>query len=207
LIPALLLALSGCSVIQHAGLATFTNDILTRSHSVRHIPVQADVKYLLITQEKRESLLVWIGNEFSAIGAVSVWISADGVVVRLGQDGQLVGVSEKTRNWQIYSQVLLKPTTQDSEKNKIIEITDAQPGYRLGVKKQLQKLELESPIKNNQWYLNTNKFSWSQLLEISTGKILSIYGQHLTDSNHMAGQRCIDENWCLRWQTWPANYN
>jgi hypothetical protein len=207
LIPALLLALSGCSVIQHAGLATITNDILTRSHSVRHIPVQADVKYLLMTQEKRESLLVWIGNEFSARGAVSVWISADGVVVRLGQDGQLVGVSEKTRNWQIYSQALLKPANQDSEKNKILEITDTQPGYRLGVKKQIQKLKLESPIKNNPWYLNTNKFSWSQLLETSTGEILSIYGQHLTDSNHMAGQRCIDKNWCLRWQTWPANYN
>jgi hypothetical protein len=203
LIAAAVLTLNGCGIGSNAGMATFRDELLSPKPTARQTRLQSGVKYLLVMHEKREALMVWIGHESSAMGDVSVWISADGVVLRLSKTGQLLGVSETSRYWRIVSKNHLPTEQVGTNLKSYLETADFQPGYRLGVQRHIDMVNIEAPNDDGLWFLNTRDLEWTQKIDRSSGQKLGVVGRHPTHLDYVAGYRCIQSDWCLRWQSWP----
>jgi hypothetical protein len=100
LIAAVLQLLSACASGFSAGLSSLLDEVRSPPSSARQTPLKAGIRYLLVENNQREALMVWVGNEIGPMGPTTIWVSADGVVLRLAQ-GRLVGISEPTRQWPL----------------------------------------------------------------------------------------------------------
>ena len=74
-----------------AGFMTLKDEVMPSRSDVRKTALQTNYRYLLVETEGQEALMVWIGNEPHRLGQASVWVSSDGVIIRMVK-GKLVGV-------------------------------------------------------------------------------------------------------------------
>jgi uncharacterized protein YcfL len=192
--------LVGCGSAQVAGLRTFQEEVMPSQLPVRQTALKPEFRYLLVESKGQEALMIWVGTERSALGETTVWMSADGVVIRLVQ-GRLVGVSEPHRSWRLVSE---SPTnTSSASRSQFIQTSDEHPGFSLGIQRTINKVELPLDPKTTAWAVVAQDLRWTQEVDISSGQRLALHGTNA--HNHtMAGQRCLTPEWCLRWQAWPA---
>ena len=204
LFAAVLQLLSGCASGFSAGLSSLLDEVRSSPSSVRQTPMKTGIRYLLVEDNQREALMVWVGNEVGPMGPTTIWVSADGVVLRLTQ-GRLVGISEPSRQWRLISESKLAPTGDDPRPLHFLQTTDEQPGQRMGVIRQVSKL----PVKASSQTTSSlpEGLHWEQELDVTTGTLLALHGFLRPEGEIAAGQRCIHPGWCLRWQTWPALSN
>jgi hypothetical protein len=181
-----------------AGLLTLQQDVMPNRLQVRQAKLEPGYRYLLVEQQGREALLVWIGNESSALGETSVWLSADGVVVRL-VEGRLVGVAEPNRNWRLTSET---PLSQQSS-SQLKQTSDEQPGFHMGLVRTVTTLPLPVTARPMPWVDGEQNLNWLEEIDVTTGQRLALYAVNERKQT-IAGQRCLGAEWCLRWQTWPA---
>ena len=202
LIAAVLQLLSACASGFSNGLSSLLDEVRNPPSSARQTPLKAGIRYLLVENNQREALMVWVGNEVSPMGPTTIWVSADGVVLRLAQ-GRLVGISEPTRQWQLISESKLVPPDNDPKAPYFSQTTDEQPGQRMGVIRHVSKTPVKASAQTTAW--QPQGLHWEQELDVSTGTRLALHGYHRPEGEIVAGQRCIHTRWCLRWQTWPAH--
>ena len=194
--------LVGCSSGQMAGVRAFQEEVFPRHLPVRQTALKPEFRYLLVEAKGQEALMIWVGTERSALGETSVWMSADGVVLRLAQ-GRLVGVSEPHRSWRLTAESPLLTNPASTTQSLFSQTSDEQPGYRLGIKRTIEKLDLPAHHQTPEWALVYPHLRWIQEIDVSSGERLAVYGTN--EQNHtLAGQRCLGPDWCLRWQVWPA---
>ena len=84
----------------NAGLKTFQAELWPERPDVRNTHLNPQLRYMLLESGKQEALVVWVGDEPHPLGTASVWVSADGVVIRTVK-GQLVGMTEPARSWRL----------------------------------------------------------------------------------------------------------
>jgi hypothetical protein len=186
-----------------AGLLSLQQDIMPSAQSVRHYPLRPDLRYLLVKSEGREALMVWVGKEQTNLCEASVWVSADGVVMRLC-GGRLVGVSERQRQWQLVDESMLSVAQPSSSDRSIHRQTsDEQPGFHLGVARTIEKIHLTTHEQPTSWFVMPQTVQWVEERDHLSGDQLSFYAVN-TDHDWIAGQRCITAQWCVQWQTWPS---
>ena len=193
-----------CSSGMNAGWRTLQQEIAPLRANVRQKELNPNYRYLLIQQNEQESLLVWVGNEQSLVGVLSVWVSADGVVVRLCE-GRLIGISELKRRWQIIERRSVV-SQDDAQLNArwVQQISDLIPDYEMG-HVQLLALRSLSPPKYSAWFLNHESLSWFEEYEVSSGLQTAVFA--MTDEQKIVGgQRCMTPTWCVRWQSWPTSF-
>jgi hypothetical protein len=194
--------MGGCSSAMMTGLRTLQEEVMPTHVPVRQIPLKSNFRYLLVENKGQEALMVWVGTEHSGLGETSVWMSADGVVLRLIQ-GRLVGVSEPHRSWRLTSELPVSKHAISATGSQFIQTSDEQPGFRLGIERTIDKMALPLSPQITEWVVAGQDMRWMQEVDTSSGQRLAMYGinaQHQT----MAGQRCLTPEWCLRWQAWPA---
>jgi hypothetical protein len=192
------LLLCACSTGQRAGWLTL-QEAFAPAVVVRQTPLKPDLRYLLVETGGREALMVWVGQERSSLGDASVWVSADGVVLRLLQ-GRLVGVAEPRRSWRLVAQTAVSTTGPV----RWMETSDEQPGFRLGVVRTVERVTAaQVPAALAAWAVGAQDLRWSQEVDASTGQSFSFVGVN-TSGQVQAGQRCLAPDWCWRWQAWPA---
>jgi hypothetical protein len=196
------LFLSGCSSGMKAGLMTLKDEVMPSRSDVRKTALQPDYRYLLVETDGQEALMVWIGNEPHRLGQASVWVSSDGVIIRL-VNGKLVGVSEPRRHWQLISESIVTSPPPGSSITRLTQTSDAQPGYRMGVMRTVDQKVLPAGEQAMAWVDHSLALRWQEEVDSNTGERTALYG--LNSSNQItAGHRCMTAQWCLRWQTWPA---
>ncbi len=196
------LLLCSCSSDMRAGLLSIQQDIMPSPQSARHTSLKPDLRYLLVQSGGREALMVWVGTERTSLCEASVWVGADGVVVRLC-DGRLVGVSEPKRQWQLMDESAPITTNLNSANRRIHrQTTDQQPGFHIGIVRTIEKINIIDPALPVPWAGRQHSTQWVEEIDHHSGARLSWY---VVNSEHdgMAGQRCITPDWCLQWQTWP----
>lgn len=198
-ISAACLLLGACSSGMRAGLLTLQQEVMPTRQEVRQSPLQPGVRYLLVEERGQEALLVWVGNEKGPLGETSVWVSADGVIVRLVQ-GRLVGVSEPQRTWHLTSETAVTVAGA----SQMRQTTDVQPGFHIGLVRTIEKKSLSVEPRPLAWVEETRDLSWVEEVDIATGQRLALFAMNGLNQT-IAGQRCMSPEWCLRWQTWPAN--
>jgi hypothetical protein len=173
-----------------AGLLTFQQEITSDHLAVHQRPLRPELRYLLVQNNDQEALMVWVGNEPSPVGEASVWVSSDGVVMRLSE-GRLIGISEPRRYWRLVAESARTQTT------------DEQPGLRLGLERTIEKTAVPNSNLPKSWRDMSPDMQGTEEIDRVSGKRLTLYAAHPA-SEVMAGQRCITPAWCLRWQTWPT---
>lgn len=199
------LLLCSCSSDMRAGLLSIQHDIMPPPQSARHTPLKPDLRYLLVQSGGREALMVWVGTERTSLCEASVWVGADGVVVRLC-DSRLVGISEPQRQWQLIDESAAITTNPNSVNRRIHrQITDQQPGFHMGMVRTIEKINAIDQAPPVTWIGRQHGTQWvEEIDQISRTRI----GWYTVNSEHsgVAGQRCIAPDWCLQWQTWPPKY-
>lgn len=194
--------LVGCSSAQMAGWWTLQEEVMPRQLPVRQMTLKPEFRYLLVENKGQEALMVWVGMEHSALGETSVWMSADGVVLRLVQ-GRLVGVSEPHRSWRLTTESPVSTNPSLTTRPQFSQTSDEHPAFRLGIKRSIAKVDLTANPQTTGWAVDAQDLRWTQEVDISSGQRLAMHGMNA--QNHtMAGQRCMTPDWCLRWQVWPA---
>lgn len=188
----------------HAGLLTLKQEVMPSRLNVRQVALQKDFRYLWVQAQNQEALLVWVGTESSPQGNVSVWVSADGVVVRL-LNGRLIGISEPRRSWQ-----LIRETQSPEGQNpgsypiRLIQTSDQQPGFQIGIERPVHQVMLAVAPDVLSWFAGTPDVRWIEEKDHMTGKQTAIFALSSNEQT-VAGQRCIASDWCVRWQTWPPS--
>lgn len=186
-----------------AGLLSIQQDIMPSPQSARHTPLKPDLRYLLVQSGGREALMVWVGTERTSLCEASVWVGADGVVVRLC-DSRLVGVSEPQRQWQLLDESAALSTPPVSTNRSIHhQTTDQQPGFLFGNIRTVEKISLPNLDTPMTWFSKHPQMQWVEERDHFSGVRLTLYTVN-SEHDGMAGQRCITPDWCLQWQTWPV---
>lgn len=206
-LPALVcLLLCACGSDMRTGLSSLRQDLMPRAQTVRNVPLKPELRYLLVKREEREALLVWVGTERTLLCEASVWVSADGVVMRLCE-GRLIGVSEPQRQWQLIDEsaaLAVHPTLSHLSNRSIHrQTTDAQPGFHLGMVRTIEKIKSTRPDQPVPWIDIRHDVSWIAEVDPLSGTRLTLYAVS-PEHDWMAGQRCITPDWCVQWQTWPT---
>ena len=189
------LGLTACSPTLRAGWQTVEQAWGTPA-PVRNTDLNPALRYLLVQQQGREALLVWVGDEPGPLGSTSVWVGADGVVLRTAQ-GRLVGVAEPTRNWRLVRQAATGSST-------VTDIVDVQPGHRIGLRQTGQRTALSAAPTAHRFVGDTRGLRWQE----DRWADASLPPSHVAlDAQNQVvyGQRCLAADWCLSWQGWPAN--
>jgi hypothetical protein len=170
---------------------------------VRRTALQSEFQYLWVQEDDREALLVWVGTGRSAEGDVSVWVSKDGVILRL-LEGRLVGISEPLRSWHLIREKTLNLGQNPNDFPKaLIQTSDQQPGFRIGVERRVHQVLLTSAPASVAWYAGSPNVRWFAEIDTRSG-LQTAYFALSNDNRTIAGQRCIASDWCVRWQSWPA---
>lgn len=186
-----------------AGLLNIRHEIMPMPQDVRQTPLRPDLRYLLVQHEKREALMVWVGTERTSLCEASVWVSADGVVLRLC-NGRLIGVSEPKRQWQLIDESSLFAENLASPNSRLYkQTTDQQPGFQLGLVRIVEKINVADQDLSNPWIGVHPGIPWTEEIDHLSSIRLALYAES-AQLNWMAGQRCMTPDWCLQWQTWPA---
>lgn len=173
------------------------------SQDVRHTPLRSDLRYLLVQSEGREALMVWVGTERTSLCEASVWVSADGVVLRLC-NGRLIGIAEPRRQWRLVDEsgpLDVNPTSLNRRIHR--QTTDQQPGFQLGLVQIIEKINPTDQAQSIPWIGVPPGTPWTEEIDLHSGIRLTLYAESV-QLNWIAGQRCMTPNWCLQWQTWPA---
>ena len=190
-----------------AGLQTFQTEFApSNAQTIRNTPLQPQYRYLLLESGGQEALVVWIGDEPHPLGKASVWTSADGVIIRT-VNGQLAGVTEPQRSWQLQAQRPLttapQATNTPSTAPTELELTvDIQPGHKLGLRQRTLQHPLPANTHPLPWSTVSTPVQWVAQTDVHTGQTLALYGMN-TQGQTLAGERCMTPQWCVRWQTWP----
>jgi hypothetical protein len=195
-----MLVLTACNSGMVAGLRTLQDEVMPTRLDVRQITLQPSFRYLLVEHKNQQALMVWVGHEKGPLGETTIWVSADGVILRLVQ-GRLVGVDEPARSWRLTSETV--DTSSTVEQTPISQTSDEQPGFRLGVFRTVEKIELPSKPESMSWVEGNPDWQWVAEVDSTSGQSLAFYGMN-AHRETMVGQRCLTPEWCLRWQAWPA---
>jgi hypothetical protein len=132
---------------------------------------------------------------------VNVWVSADGVIIRT-LHGRLMGVTEPQRQWALRPESSVLAALPITVNSSSIQITDEQPGFRMGVRREIEYRHMDPTNAMAKWVNNAGQLQWVEEVDVSTGERTAILG--LDAALHtVAGHRCISPQWCIRWQTWP----
>lgn len=197
------LLLCACGSDIRTGLSSIRQEIMPTAQTVRHLPLKPELRYLLVQSEGREALMVWVGTERTLLCEASVWVSADGVVMRLC-NGRLIGVSEPKRQWQLIDESpALSVTPPMSDRSIHRQTMDEQPGFHIGMVRTIEKIPLTGINQPISWVVTHREMQWTEEVDRLSGTRLTLYAVN-PEHDWMAGQRCMTPDWCLQWQTWPA---
>jgi hypothetical protein len=171
------------------------------------VALDARYRYLRVQVEGRTGLMVLADHDPGPQGRTAVWYSADGVVLRLAE-GRIAGVTDGVRSWQWVSAaapidwqavVTRGPT-------RFEQIIDRQPGWRFGERRaRVVQAMASAPALHRavglppqvQWFEERNASGAPQPVWYAV--VLSAEGAQV-----MYGQTCLETDWCLSWQPWPA---
>lgn len=194
------LFLSGCNTNYVAGIKTLRSEFLVDPTEARRAEIDPGHLYMLVESNGKEALLAWVGEEPHSLGIARIWASTDGVIVRT-VNGLLVGISEPKRSWLLNAQHHESANWKNPGKNSLlIQTTDLQPGYRINHNAIVEQRPVS--YNTNLTWASKGDLLWIEEVEVSTGLRLAVYGKGINNQIY-AGERCMTDQWCLRWQTWP----
>jgi hypothetical protein len=207
-----LLGLGACaskSLLSEVSSAVFLDRLPFQSPKPLDAQLNPNYRYLHVTLAGAKPALLVLGYvDEHPQGAIEVWYSAQGEVLRL-QNGRLVGVAGLPVEWRrvAYSQTPPAWQSVPPEGARFSSVRDEQPGYRLGLVEQvslkpLQQAPLELPGKNHAtaaWF----RESYADANGSSRPDAWFALGQSGDQKVIVYSRQCLSASVCLSLQRWP----
>ena len=177
-----------------------------------------DYRYLRVAIKGRVVFLA-LGNEDKhALGPIEVWYSADKEVLRL-QNGRIVGATGLTTEWR---SVLLNEAPQWSaaigatQPLRWVRVRDVMPGYRFGVRDQLELRTILPPQNISLQALDPQRLSWFEERVLPSAPDTAIlpapdptlpparYAVDVQGARPVVvySEQCLAPELCFAWQRW-----
>lgn len=173
--------------------------------------------YLRITRGRHVGL-VWRGSvERSPAGPVEVYFSSAGEVIRL-REGRLVEVLGLPAEWRQVADPAPAWSVVLSAREPVsfVRVRDVMPGYRSGVRDELQLRRTTAPERSALRGIDPHSLTWFEEHTQSRGFRLpgtpsdvlppARYALDLSGAQPMVvySEQCLVNDFCFTWQRWSA---
>ena len=223
LVLILLFALGACTSGSGAILQTVRNVVPSGASD---LPAQLNprFRYLRVAVAGQVSLLALGYIDEDPAGPVEVWYSAKKEVLRL-QDGRVVGLTGVSTEWRNVVAPRLpswEALARTGEGFRWARLRDVMPGYRYGVRDDLQVRAISPPASSSLAGMDPKQLSWFEERR-EAGKSAGIAGLFAAGDPDLSlpparyavrlnagaaavvyGEQCISANLCIAWQQWPV---
>jgi len=179
------------------------------------VSLDPNFEYLRVTRGAHVGWM-WLGNtERSSAGPVYVYYSKPGEILRI-QNGRIVGAMGLTTEWQnvSVSAVPWRATAESARSIPVERVRDVMPGYRAGVRDQLEVRVIPAPSANKLLRLDPNALTWfeERMQKAASGSTATAlppakYAVDLADSRETVvyAEQCLAQDVCFTWQRWSAS--
>lgn len=163
--------------------------------------------YLRLTRDQRVVYLALGYVDPHPEGAVEVWYSSAGEVLRL-QDGRVVGSTGGETDWLAVSFAGRPAWDEVRGPVSFLRTRDVQPGYRLGLRETLTLRPIPVPVDSRLQQIPAEALAWFEEVVTQGAERLppSRYGVHFSPSGARViyGEHCLSATLCFSWQRWSA---
>ncbi|MGQ0523963.1 MAG: YjbF family lipoprotein [Betaproteobacteria bacterium] len=215
-------ALSACTPAMDAAVQTVQKAV-QRDTSTDRARLNPNFSYLRITLGGRVAFLALGGVDPHPDGPVEVWYSALREVVRT-QNGRVVGVTgfkTEWRNVSVSGALSWGAASQAQRPQQWVRIRDVMPGYRYGVRDELELNVIVAPARSELKDVDPHALTWfEERMRSDTGYLASLLqsggGANLLPVARYAvdlrggkeaviyAEQCIAPDTCFTWQRWSA---
>lgn len=222
------LGLGACSTQMQSGLDTAQAALgwsRSAAAALDASPLDPALSYLRVQVQGKPGLVVLGDQTPGPLGLTSVWYSADGAVLRL-VEGRLVGFADRQKSWAVTALRRAGPIALPSTPGSVLpnadmpdwhavarltkpqifeQLTDVQPGYRLGLTQQRERLAQAAAPAGHQARGLPAHAQWFVERDSGTAAHPAWFAYDLQQrpARWLYGQACLDAQHCLSWQPWP----
>jgi len=201
------LVLAGCG---HTPVTRTLFDTFGKGPGVGAINLNPAYRYLRVSVEGREALLVLGYSDPTPTGPIETWYSNAGEVLQL-HNGRILATVGLRIDWRAvahtglpsWSDVINSPSAQFLRKR------DELPGHRFGVSETVMLYPVKPPADARLVGLSSEELTWfEETVQASPERMpsarygLSVYGGVPTV---IYGEQCLKPDLCIAWQAWPAS--
>ncbi len=224
LVLSLICAIGGCTSGSGAILQTFRN-IVPSGASDLPTQLNPQFRYLRVSVAGQVSLLALGYIDDDPAGPVEVWYSAKKEVLRL-QDGRVVGLTGVGTEWRNVIAPRLpswEALARTGEGFRWTRLRDVMPGYRYGVRDELQVRTISPPDSSSLAGMDPKQLSWFEERR-EAGKAAGLAGLFAAGADPdlslpparyalrlnagaaavVYGEQCLSRDLCIAWQHWPV---
>lgn len=182
----------------------------SRNAAAENAVLSASHKYLRVVVDGKVALLAQGYLEPHPKGAIEIWYSAHGEVLKL-HGGRIVGTAGLATDWRDIRNPDLPKWQSVTDIPSVYEREhDEMPGYRMGIREKVRLRAIPPPTDTSLRNLVADRLSWfEERVEVLDGereKRPSRYAIELLgiEERVVYGEHCLSEDLCLSWQRWPA---
>ncbi len=185
------------------------SDALGWSQDVDEVNLNPDYRYLRVSTPERVFLMVLGYVDSSPNGDIETWYSNAGHVLRL-RNGRLFSTKGFTVDWTSVTYKDLPGWTEAANRprTRFIRYRDEMPGYKVGVFDILTIRSIDPPSDTRLARVAPTRLQWLEEVADASpkGRPSARYGLSAGKGNieFMYAEQCLNQQFCLAWQTWPA---
>lgn len=201
--------LGGCASSPAVRALVDAGGMVLRGGAATAVESQLDPRfaYLRLERDKRVVYLALGYVDPHPQGAVEVWYSSAGEVLRL-QDGRVVGSIGGETDWLAVSFVGRPEWGEVQGPVSFLRTRDVQPGYRFGLRETLTLRPIPVPADSRLREIPAQALTWFEERVADDFERLppSRYGVYLSPgvSRVIYGEHCLSATLCFSWQRWSA---
>lgn len=201
--------LTGCTSSPALRALIDASDMLLQKRSTQASGSKLDPRfaYLRFERDKRVVYLALGYVDPHPEGAVEVWYSSPGEVLRL-QDGRVVGSVGGETDWLAVSFIGRPGWREVQGPVSFVRVRDVQPGYRMGLRETLTLRPIPAPADSRLREIPAQALRWFEERVTDGTEALppSRYGVHFSSSGPRViyGEHCLSATLCFSWQRWSA---
>lgn len=184
-------------------------DSFSKGVSVDDISLNPDFRYLRVSAQGRQSLLVLGYIDPHPSGPVETWYSGSGEVLRL-QNGRIVSTQGLQVDWRAvrHSAPPHWSDIPDSLPVEWVRERDEMPGYRFNITETLVLRAIAAPEKSRLAGMAPEQLFWVEETVHGSRNAWSSarYGLdfRFAEPAVVYGEQCLSPDLCITWQTWPV---
>ena len=202
------LVLTGCG---HTPVTRTIVETFGKASSVDSINLNPELRYLRVTSDGREALMVLGYSDPHPLGDIETWYSASGEVLKL-QNGRILSTTGLKLDWRQVRYVGMPswPNLLGSPLARFERERDEMPGHRFGIRETVQISPMPPPRDAKLSGLSAEALRWMEERVVSPPTPLpsARFGLALHDAGKppvvVYGEQCLRPDFCIAWQTWPV---
>ena len=206
---AIFLGLAACG---HTPVTRTISETFFDSPGVGAIALNPSYRYLRVSADGREALMVLGYVDPQPLGDVETWYSASGEVLKL-QNGRITSTSGLKPDWREvrYSELPSWSSLVGMSAARFKRERDEMPGHRFGIQEVVEISSVQPPADARLSGLSAATLRWFEERVVASPKPEPSARYGLSSRNDgtqpvvVYGEQCLRPDFCIAWQVWPVD--